>query len=85
MLSQVCSDDGSRMSFPFKVADINKIKLIQASPDLPIPMEPQLPQWTRSMTTLQKLASIQAYIEEFQYNYTSRPYVELKKSRGRNL
>lgn len=81
-LGPMPSGGEQEMRFPFKVADSTCMSNILASPDLTAPSEPQLPQWTSSTSTAQKLASIQAYIEEFQYNYTNKPYVELKKSRG---
>ena len=70
------------MNIAYIAVDSSKFISIQEDPNLSVPSEPSLPVWTSSTSVHQKIISLQKYIEEFQYNYTNKQYVDLKKSRG---
>jgi hypothetical protein len=70
------------MNQSFRIVDSKRISSIESDESLVAPIDPILPIWSNSITIIQRLISIQAYIEEFQYNYTNRPYVQIQKSRS---
>ena len=59
------------------------IRVIKESDELPSPpASPRAPELPGALSTKQKMAAIQRFIESFQYNYSGKPFVNLKKSRG---
>lgn len=60
-----------------------RIALIKASKDLGAgPPLPQLPDLGASVPIQERIKRVQEFIESFEYNYTGRPFVQMKKSRG---
>lgn len=66
----------------FRVVDLEKIFALESCTELAVPAEPKLPICLPSTSIPQKLQQIQAYISEFEYNYTSKSYVVIKKSKN---
>ena len=54
---------------------------IRGNPDIPIPTIPQVPSLQPTIPVRQKLASIQKYMNELQYNHTGMQFFEVKKYR----
>lgn len=60
--------------------EINRIKASNVLPDPPLsPREPSL---CSSLPDKQRLYAIQRFVESFEYNYTGKPFLVMKKSRG---
>jgi tubulinyl-Tyr carboxypeptidase len=72
------------MNFIIRKPDSEVIKSLQTEEEITPPEEPEIPitSWSIKTTVQEKLESIQEYINKFEYNYTSKSYVEIKKSRG---
>ena len=60
--------------------EINRIKASDVLPDPPLsPREPSL---CSSVPDKQRIYAIQKFVESFEYNYTGKPFLVMKKSRG---
>ena len=56
-------------------------KIALLGDQLPRPPMPQIPTFTPTTTTKDKLRKMQKFIESFQYNYTESTYFSLRKNR----
>lgn len=64
------------------LAELNRIKNLS---DEELPEPPAIstvPSMYNNISDKQKLHNIQKYIESFEYNYTGKPFLQMKKSRG---
>lgn len=77
--------DGLDLRESIELPDMVQIQIqnIKDSESLPeAPLVPKVPDLNTSIPDKVRIASIQKFIESFEYNYTGKPFLQMNKSRG---